>query len=335
MRGIHMSISRDIVEAHGANAAIVYQQVYYAIAHGLTYGGTAQEGGWYRGTSEQMSSMTGLSPDQCRRAMAKLLEAGLMERHKFRRTQGDQTMSYRPLEPTVLPSGDFANSGSGDFATSASGDFARCTYSSEGKKLPSLNPSHGEGAGNDGPASLLEQPGPPATEATSGRLFETGTRNAGVSRRRKPSTSLADAEFESFWTRYPNIGGNKGSKSKAKRAFDKASGLDPMAAIDRQLLNYIDARDRFRQQWGEPAPLIHGSVWLNSRREDFNDRWSDEDLEFWSRGKPRAAETDPLAGLDFDQLIELGEAAAAAGAVPLEDMTAEQIRSLMTETERV
>lgn len=266
-----MAIRREIVKAHGANAAIVHQQVQWAIDYELATK-TAHIPGWFTGTSEELSQLSGLSPDQCRRAMSKLLEADLMEKRKARAKQGDQTCSYRPKDPTVSAVGDSAISGDRDSAGSGDGDIAGSSSSSESKSNTSPSPPE-EGESEDGDQPSLFAPGRGGGATTNAELRKRA-------HRRSPA-GAAGREFEVWWERYPE--GVRGSKQTAARRYQqrRAEGISP-GEIAERLDRYHLARSVYAEEFGKPPSLMRASSFLNGKFELWDHEWTQEEIEdYW------------------------------------------------------
>jgi hypothetical protein len=94
LRARHITITAELVQVVGGmNEAAVASLIAWKTEANAPY---ATEDGWWPATAELLSDWTGLSTDQVRRALKKLLDDEHIEREKLR--QGgvsDQTYSYR------------------------------------------------------------------------------------------------------------------------------------------------------------------------------------------------------------------------------------------------
>lgn len=279
MTGVYISISRDIVATLGANAAIVHQQIAYAIHQGHATR-TAHEPGWYTGRSKELANITGLSSDACRRAMTKLLEAGLMEKAKHRSNRTDHTLSYRPIDPALVDLAIPPNR-SGDSAESGSGDSAESTSPIEDEENPPPNPL--QGGGEDAP----------------GRLFEPGTPNGGASvrktraQRHSNAVAAVEAVFEPWWKGWPNtIGRQQALKAFAKAVHTKGVDLNgetmTPGILGERLSHYLTARLLYHDHWAErsvegawPTNRLHATTFINSRSAEWDHEWTLEECHLW------------------------------------------------------
>ena len=286
---VYMSISRDIVRECGANAAILHQQIYWVVEtetkHGVRPGDVRHREGWLTGKLERLAWLTGLTEDQVRGAAAKLVEAGLLERRKFHKNRQDQTCSYKAIEPHER-SGDSPNSDarSGEPTNSTSGESTRSSISREGSESkPSPTPSEKGGQG-----SLLDA----SNEETPVR----------EQRKRAAANPMLSASFDEWWARYPS--GKKGDRRAALRAFTKAIAVDSIATLDKQLANYIEARQLYASHFGGwAAPLRHASSWLNQARESYSEPWTLEDCRYWPAPAGRSWDAASPRGESREELM--------------------------------
>ncbi len=98
-----IAIDFELAEAHGCQAAVVHQQIAWWIKHPSTQN-TAHGEGWFTGTSDELAELCPFSVDAVRRAVKKLVDAGLLEKAKLRSARGDQTLSYRPVDKHLAKS---------------------------------------------------------------------------------------------------------------------------------------------------------------------------------------------------------------------------------------
>ena len=122
----------DVAEFGPLNAIVLTQ-----IRHWQQF----EDDGWFKATADKLAEKTGLSPDQCRRAVRYLIDEGAIEKSQPRAKHGDQTCHYRAVKRLVLAVGDSANSGSGDSANSGSGDSANSSSVLDIRKPPPTPPN--------------------------------------------------------------------------------------------------------------------------------------------------------------------------------------------------
>lgn len=247
--GLTIAIDFDLAAEHGVNAAIVYQQVSWWIQHDKAKR-EAHRPGWFTGSYEALAEVCPFSVDAVRRAMTKLVDAGLMERDKFRANRGDHTMSYRPVDNSVggasgdfatsdvepEPSGDFARSGCGEIPRSRSGDFATSTSYGEVETTTEVPPIV-----------------PPANpEPSQLELVPSG------------GTHPAPIDgFDDWWANYPSSKG----KQAARKAWTNL-GAGHQAQAGHALAHYLAALQTHKARGGTP-PVMHASTFLNGRWEDW------------------------------------------------------------------
>lgn len=301
--GVYMSISREIVRECGANAAIVHQQVGWWIEHedehGPPKGEDRHAAGWFTGKSERLAEITGLKPDQVRLAMAKLLEAGLMEKRKIRAARTDHTCSYRPVDPWERADPDLGKNPnrSGDSPESRSGDSPESSMSSEISESTPLPPLEG---GDVEPE--LSAPGQAALFGPAGG--GASTRAEKKARAGSATDIRVKGAYASWAERYPK--GNRGSRPAGERALAKAfrAGAS-LAEIDEQTARYAAARRAYHEAWAHVGnfwpSLMNASTFLNGKRELFDREWTREDLRYWPAP----------AGWSWDDLVTCHDAAGA------------------------
>jgi hypothetical protein len=90
----HVTITAELVRfVGGMNEAAVASLISWKTEPNAPY---ATDDGWWPATADDLSDWTGLSTDQVRRALKKLLDEGHIEREKLRLGGvSDQTYSYR------------------------------------------------------------------------------------------------------------------------------------------------------------------------------------------------------------------------------------------------
>jgi hypothetical protein len=226
------------------DAAIVIQQIH----HWAQYNGT---NGWFEASSWDLANLTGFSPDKCRRLVAKLLDAGHVEKQNHRTSRGEQKARYRAtINPRAMVS---ANHAPGDSAGRGHGDSAGPTSSSD-KEVTLIR------ASGDAPA-LFALPG------TDGAAPVTKPK-----KRRKPVRREYSVEFEAFWQGYPE-------KANKADAYDYWLELDPAAVLAARD-NYVASLAAFAAQYpaSEVTPL-YGKNFLDGKWENwsggvwFNPHW--------------------------------------------------------------
>jgi len=267
-----MAIQRDLVQAHGANAAIIHQQITWVIEYGIATD-TAHRPGWYTGTSEQLAALTGLSESACRRSMAKLIAAGCVEKQKFRTSQGDHTCSYRPSDPTVSASDEIVESRSDEIVESRSDEIveSRSDEIVESTSTPDVE--------------IITSPTPPE-EGEQPELFagadRGATTRAETKQRKATKASAVSGIFDPLWDRYPRCKGRSiGSKPAALRALTKALKQESSAEILARIDFYALARSAYFEIHQVPAPLMNASTFFNGKHEQWDHEWDREDLEYW------------------------------------------------------
>jgi hypothetical protein len=138
----------------------------------------------------------------------------------------------------------------------------------------------------------------PPGRGEQGSLLDASNEETPVRERRKRATEnpMVSASFDEWWTRYPS--GKKGDRGAALRAFSKAIATDSIATLDRQLANYVAARQLYAGHFGGwAAPLRHASSWLNQARESYSEPWTLEDCRYWP----------PPPGKSWDAVSPRGE----------------------------
>jgi hypothetical protein len=95
-------------------------------------------------------------------------------------------------------------------------------------------------------------------------------------------SQMIAARFELWWRQWPS-GRTRGNKQIALRAWRKLirDGV-PIGELDRQLEHFLAARRVYRQIHDTEAPLMNGSTFLNSKRVQWDEAWTSEDVSrYW------------------------------------------------------
>ena len=306
----------DIAEEVGLAAAVVHQQIWHHIDYDAVKG-RAHRPGWYTGTAEEVAALCPLSAPQVRRAMASLIEAGLMQRVKWRASQGDHTSSYRPIQPEERNgqnplnqrSDEIVNSGSDESVKSGSDESVKSTSIGEYKtKNPPNPPVGGNGTGPE-----------PSPSGNVTPLFDPSTlpdtRQARVRKHATTSAAL-EASFAPWWDDYPS-GKTRGARAAALRAWSKTVGSgrdrnrEPVTAADlyERLGNYRLARAAYAEHWAAMgvdahAPLMNGATFINSKSSMFAEPWTPEDLTYWPPPRGLSWDSEPSRGEDLQQALQ-------------------------------
>jgi len=107
-----------------------------------------------------------------------------------------------------------------------------------------------------------------------------------IDERRRAATgadqAMLTARFDLWWKHWPP-GRSRGDRQTALRAWRKAvkAGV-PITELDRQQEHYLAARRLYRSLHSAEAPLMHGSTFLNSKRVQWDEPWSEQDVRaYW------------------------------------------------------
>jgi hypothetical protein len=254
-----IAVHRDDVKRFGANTAIVLQQIRHYLD------GVRDE--WYEQTSDELGRLCGLSPDQVRRSVKRLIDAGVLESARRHAHRGDQTLSFRIISP-----GDSATSEMAIPPDVGDGDSATSTSSLEKTKTPPTPPWGGD-----------HQPGLFGTEPPADP---------------KPAKVPTSATFERFWESYPS--GNRGVKSKAAAKFESLTRKGvTAAALEARLAHYTAARTLAARTYGGEAPVMHASRFLHQDHANWVTPVTgpdDERVTYWAYACQQAATTDATGG---------------------------------------
>lgn len=242
---VSIAIDFDIAKAHGANAAIVHQQVSWWIKNEDHLQRPTHRPGWFTGSAHELAGICPLTTKQIRTAMAVLLDAGLMEKAKIRAQHGDQTCSYRPVDSRSEPlDSAFALQGnSGDAPEGKSGDAPEGKCSSLSELLITNDCASGD-------AQVLG-------------LFPDSIPSQTTKRTRsKPKRRAYGADFLAWWEQYP-------LKANKADAWDIWPEVD-QAAVTVALGHYNASLAAHAEKYpGSVVSPLYATVFLNGRWENW------------------------------------------------------------------
>lgn len=228
----------------GANPATVLKQIHYWAEYHKT--------GWFEASSWDLADLTGLSPDQVRREVKKLVDAGHVEKENRSTNRGEQKCRYRVVldlaevsNRSVSAHGGSAGPRHGDIAGRKPGDSAGPSTKKIRTEEIDLSPLAG---GHDG------------------QLFDAGT---------PEPVKTFDEDFEAWWTLYlaerHDTSVPVGSKADTKKKFAARAAEKGTPALFAYLANYSAARTVAAERFSGPAPLMHAVRFLNNAWEDWQE----------------------------------------------------------------
>lgn len=132
-------------------------------------------------------------------------------------------------------------------------------------------------------------------------------RSEKVKRSGKTLDPITEAQFRSWWDRYPRKGrGGPGSIDRARRAWILEIRAGATAAeLDRQLSNYRSARSMFEALTGDPCWLLAAPKFLKERRPEFDHELDEQEVrDHWNIRASHDRKPPAAVTMNREALIE-------------------------------
>jgi hypothetical protein len=300
-----ISVTPTLIRVFGPSQAIVLQHIHF---RSLTP--WRGDRGETRMSQTAIAEDTGLSGSSVYRALKALLSDGVLSIRSGGSIRDDntydQTRTYVVDLDRIPEAGAISSHREGPISShrenpisshreGPSRDVTKWHLYKEEEEIEEENPPTPlQGGNGSGAAPQLFTPGSPNGGATHPNEM-----------RRKVNGSDADlieAKFDRWWSDYPS-GRQRGSRVAALKAWRRAlkAGVS-IKALEFQLGHYLDARQRYTDVWFQPPVLMHGSTWINGRRDEWAEPWTDDDLQFWPPPPGESWDVPPSAVTTRDEV---------------------------------
>lgn len=213
----------------GANEALVFARIHYRTADKPPHVDPVTNEAWWPVSRETLAEETGLSPDQVKRALLKLIQTGAIDWAEHRLGGNyDRTKSYRP----ILVPDERAES-----------------------------PNEGSPSGGIAQSERAESPNVDWANSPNVPLFQTEETLSSSS-----NTKSSGDRFDEFWSVYPR---HEGRKPAAKKWLQAVKSTDPQTIIDgaRKYAARMTAKNQPREFIKLPATWLHNDGWDDESEE--------------------------------------------------------------------
>lgn len=242
-----------------------------------------------RPSQTTLAKDTGLSRSTVNEHLQKLHKAGfVMMAHRRRSTDGRQSSNvYRATIPTSIaevmtaetsdgieivwldPRVPEADTDSRDWGTRtrAIGGHQESVEEGGEESGASPTPPQAEGESSEGGQQQLDGTTAPETRAA----------------RKKRLEHKAGPAFDGWWPDFPGNSATKGSRANALRAYvRRLEAGSSTEEIESHRENYSAARKLWEAKTGQPAPLMHGSSFLNGKFDLWSEPWGEDEVrDYW------------------------------------------------------